>query len=333
MAARLNMQKPMAENTIPDSEASGVAPRRGYGYVILAAMCWAAGGSASKFLFNSGITPFQVVQLRLTISTTILALWLLLRHRNLFKIDGKDVPYFLVLGTLGMAAVNITYLFAISRLNVAVAILLEYLAPIFIALYTVLFMRDRLTALMKLAIICAVAGCYLVVGAYNLNILNMNIAGIISGLLAAVSFAWWSVHGEYGMRRYNPWTVLFYAILVASVEWNIIHPPLESLLHGYTSRIWFWILFIGTVGTVLPFGFYYEGINLIRSTRASITSTLEPIMAGIFAFIFLNEVMEIPQLVGGGLVITAVILLQIKQEHDDKAPNLIRNRAKKENSA
>ena len=145
---------------------------------------------------------------------------------------------------------------------------------------------------MKLAIVCAIAGCYLVVGAYNINILNMNIAGIISGLLAALAFAWWSIHGEYGMRRYNPWTVLFYAMLVASVEWNILHPPLESLLHVYTIQIWFWIIFIAIVGTVLPFGFYYEGINLIRSTRASITSTLEPIMAGIFAFIFLNEVME-----------------------------------------
>jgi drug/metabolite transporter (DMT)-like permease len=327
------MQRPLAEKTAPESNASGVIPRRGYGFVILAAMCWAAGGSASKFLFNSGITPFQVVQLRLTISTTILALWLLWRHRNLFRIDGKDVPYFLVLGTLGMAAVNITYLFAISRLNVAVAILLEYLAPIFIALYAVLFMRDRLTALMKLAIICAVAGCYLVVGAYNMNILNLNIAGIISGLLAALAFAWWSVHGEYGMRRYNPWTVLFYAMLVASVEWNILHPPLESLLHGYTSPIWFWIIFISVVGTVLPFGFYYEGINLIRSTRASITSTLEPIAAGIFAFIFLNEVMEPLQLVGGGLVIAAVILLQIEQEHDEKAPNLMRAQAKNKKPA
>ena len=327
------MQRPIAEKTADESNASGINPRRGYGYVILAAVCWAAGGSASKFLFNNGITPFQMVQLRLTTATMMLTLWLLWRHRNLFKIEGKDLPYFLVLGTLGMAAINITYLFAISRLNVAVAILLEYLASIFIALYAVVFMRDRLTALMKLAIVCAIAGCYLVVGAYNINILNMNIAGIISGLLAALAFAWWSIHGEYGMRRYNPWTVLFYAMLVASVEWNILHPPLESLLHAYTIQIWFWIIFIAIVGTVLPFGFYYEGINLIRSTRASITSTLEPIMAGIFAFIFLNEVMEPLQLVGGGLVITAVILLQIKQEHDDKAPSFMRAQSNKENTA
>jgi drug/metabolite transporter (DMT)-like permease len=185
-------------------------------------------------------------------------------------------------------------------------------------------MRDRLSGLTKLAIIFAVSGCYLVVGAYNINILNMNLAGIISGLLAALAFAWWSVHGEYGMRRYNPWTVLFFAMLVAAVEWNILHAPLESLLHAYRFEIWFWIIFIATVGTILPFGLYYEGINLIRSTRASITSTLEPIMAGVFAFFFLGEVVEPLQLLGGGLVIAAVIMLQIRQEHDEKAPNFLR---------
>jgi drug/metabolite transporter (DMT)-like permease len=323
------MQRPIVEKPEVESRITAITPRRGFAYVVLAAVCWAAGGSASKFLFNNGITPFQMVQLRLTIATAILALWLLCRSRNLLKIEGKDVFYFLVLGTLGMAAVNITYLFAISRLNVAVAILLEYLASIFIALYAVVFMRDRLTALTKLAIICAVSGCYLVVGAYNINILNLNLAGIISGLLAALAFAWWSVHGEYGMRRYNPWTVLFFAMLVATVEWNILHPPMESLLHVYTVEIWFWILFIAIIGTILPFGLYYEGINLIRSTRASITSTLEPIMAGIFAFFFLNEVMEPLQLLGGGLVIAAVIMLQVKQEHDEKAPGLIRTQAEK----
>lgn len=306
------------------NETSNKILRRGYAFVILAAVTWASAGSASKFLFHSGITPFPMVQLRLTLSTVFLFLWLLIKNASLLRIDTKDIIYFLVLGTLGMAAVNISYLFAISRLNVAAAILLEYLAPIFIALYTVIFQREKLSRPTILAILCASIGCYLVVGAYNLDILNMNLAGIISGLCAAMAFAWWSVHGEYGMRRYNPWTVLFYAFLVATIEWNILHPPLEAFRHAYSPVVWGWIFYIAIVGTILPFGAYYEGINLIRSTRASITSTLEPIVAGIFSFLFLNEIMAPLQLMGGVLVIAAIILLQIKQEYDDKAPGLIR---------
>jgi drug/metabolite transporter (DMT)-like permease len=298
--------------------------RLGYLFVLLAATCWASGASASKFLFTSGVTPFQLVQLRITTAVAFLFLWLLWRHRGLLRIDRSDVPYFLLLGTFGMAAINITYLYAISKLNVAAALILEYLAPVIIAIYTAVFQRERLSVLTTGAILAAVAGCYLVVGAYNLDLLQLNIAGIVSGLGAACAFAWWSVHGEYGMHRYNPWTVLFYALLVAAVEWNILHPPLEAFLQPYSPATWGWVVFVAVVGAILPFGLYYEGINRIRATRASITSTIEPIAAGLLSFIFLGEAMAPLQIAGGALVIAAIVLLQLKQEHDEKAPALIR---------
>ena len=95
-------------------------------------------------------------------------------------------------------------------------------------------------------------------------------------------------------------------------------------MHAYTPVQWMWILYIGVMGTLVPFGLYLEGINLIRSTRASITATLEPITAGIISYIFLNEIMEIPQITGGVIVIASIILLQLNQKQDDKAPSIIR---------
>jgi drug/metabolite transporter (DMT)-like permease len=309
---------------IVEADSFKTSNRRGYLFVVLAAACWASGASASKFLFNSGVTPFQLVQLRITTAVVFLFLWMLCRKRSLFRVDRRDLVYFLLLGTFGMAAINITYLYAISKLNVAAALILEYLAPVVIALYTVLFQRERLNGWTVAAIAAALSGCYLVVGAYNLNLFQLNIAGILSGLGAAGAFAWWSVHGEYGMRRYNPWTVLFYALLVAAVEWNLLHPPLEAFMHAYSPATWGWIVFVALVGAILPFGLYYEGISRIRATRASITSTLEPIMAGVLSFIFLGEVMAPLQILGGGLVISSIVLLQVKPEHDALAPAIFR---------
>ncbi len=298
--------------------------RTGYLFVVLAAAFWASGASASKFLFNTGVTPFKLVQLRITTAAVLLFVWLALRHRHLLRIDRKDIGYFLVLGTLGMAAVNIAYLYAISRLNVAAALVLEYLAPVFIAVYTVCFQREPISRWTAAATAAALVGCYLVVGAYNLGLFQLNLPGILSGLGAALAFAWWSVHGEYGMHRYNPWTVLFYALVVAGIEWNLLQPPLESFMHPYPPAAWGWVLYIAVGGTILPFGLYYEGINRIRATRASITSTLEPIMAGIFSFLFLGEVMAPLQILGGVLVIGAIVMLQLRQEHDMKAPAILR---------
>jgi len=300
-------------------------PSRGYFFVIFAAVLWAVSGSSAKFLFNSGITPFQLVQLRITIAVMGLFLWILLRNPSLLKIDRRDILYFAMFGTFGMGALQFTYLFAISKINVAAAILLQYMAPSFIAVHAVVFARDKLSLPTIMALLGATFGCYLVVGAYNLDVLAMNIAGIVSGILSAISFAWYSIHGEYGMRRYNPLTVLFYALLFAALMWNILHRPLEAFFHPYNVVQWEWIMYIGVMGTLVPFGLYLEGVNLIRATRASITATLEPITAGVISFIFLNEILEPLQIIGGLLVIASIIILQIKQEYDEKAPALIRS--------
>lgn len=300
------------------------SPRWGYFFVIIAALLWAVSGSSAKYLFQQGISPFQLVQLRITLAAVCLFLWLLLNKKHLLRIGRTDWIYFMILGTFGMAAVQFTYLYAISKIHVAAAILLQYLAPVFIVLFSVLFAGEKLKKANATAIILATSGCWLVVGAYNLDVLSMNMLGILSGIASAVAFAWYSVHGEYGMRKYNPWTVLFYALLFATVVWNVFHPPLEAFFHAHTLVEWWWIFYIAIFGTILPFGFYLEGINLIRATRSSITGTLEPITAGFLAYIFLNEAMEPLQLAGGVLVISAIVLLQVRQEFDDKAPALIR---------
>jgi drug/metabolite transporter (DMT)-like permease len=301
-------------------------PRKGYLCVVTAAIFWAVSGSAGKYLFNHGVTPYQVVQMRVTLAAALLFLWLLARNRLRLRIAPRDIAYFAILGITGLAMVQFTYFYTISKIKVAAAILLEYLAPVFIAIYAVTFAREKLTWPTAAAVTLATLGCYLVVGAYNLNLFAMNKVGLLSGLASAVSFAWYSVYGEIGMRRYSPWTVLFYAFLFAALFWNIAHPPLEAFHHPYRLVDWAWILYIAVLGTLIPFGLYLYGINLIRSTRASITATLEPITAALVSYLFLGETLEKLQMAGGLFVIGAVILLQIRQEFDDSTPELVRAR-------
>jgi len=285
---------------------------------------WGVSGSSSKFLFHSGISAFQLVQLRITIAAAALFLWLLVRDPALLRIERRDIAYFIVLGAVAMAALQFTYLFAISRIQVAAAILLQYLAPSIIALYSVVIVRDKMQATTAVAVIGATVGCYLVVGAYNLDFFGMNIVGILGGVGAAVSFAWYTIQGEYGMRRYDPWTVLFYAVFFAAVVWNLLQPPLASFRQAYSLVQWGWILYVAIMGTLLPFGLYFKAVSLIRSTHASITATLEPIVAGIVSYLYLDEIMAPLQIFGGVLVIASVVLLQIRPQKDPNRPAGIR---------
>jgi len=290
--------------------------RLGYLYVSLAAVLFAISGTSSKFLFNSGITPYQLIQMRTTVAVTGLLIWFGLRNSAFLKISVKDLPYFLVLGVFGIGAAQFLYLYTISKINVAAAILLHYTGPVFVALYVGFVQRHTIGFISILAILGTLVGCFLVVGAYNLQLLALNRIGIISGLLAAVSFAIYSVLSEYGMRKYTPWSVLLYGMLFAALMWNVLHPPLEAFRHRYSPDQWGWIFFIGTCGTIFPFGLYFEGIKRIRPTHASITATLEPISAGVIASIYLGEAMAPLQIIGGLIVIVSIIMLQLNNPNN-----------------
>ncbi len=286
----------------------------GYITVLTATFLWAISGTSGKYLFERGLTPQELVQLRLSISVVLLFVFLYLKSRSLLKVAKKDIFYFALLGMVGMGMVQFTYFYAISKIKVAVAILLEYLAPSFITLYSMIFLKERPGFFVIASLLGATAGCYLVVGAYNVDILSMNKEGIIGGLGAALSFAFYSVYGEKGMKKYNPWIVLFYAILFASILWNIIHPPFKAFAKSYSFIEWMLIFYIALFGTIIPFRLYLEGIKRIGATRASVTAIMEPIFAGFISWIVLTETFEMIQIFGGILVITSIIVLQLRKE-------------------
>jgi drug/metabolite transporter (DMT)-like permease len=297
---------------------------KGYLCVVVAALMWASSGTAGKALFDAGMSPFDLVQIRVILASAIILLVFLFFSRDLLRIRPRDIPFFLFLGGVVMAVVTGSYLYTISKIQVAAAILIQYLAPIFVAIFAMLFWKERPTFLKIAALFLAFGGCFLVVGGYNLKLLQMNLLGILGGLTSAITFAGYSLLGERAMHRYKPWTVLFYALAFSALTWHVVYPPFTYFRAGYSLAEWGWIFYISIVGTILPFGLFFAGINHIRSTRASITATLEPIFAGFLAFMLLGERLLLLQVVGGCMVILAIVVLQLQQEHDELAPALIR---------
>lgn len=282
----------------------------GYLHVAAAAALWASSASLAKFLFHKGLSPIHLMQLRTTISASLLFLWFLMTKLGTLSIGRHDVMYFVRLG-VALAVSQLTYLYAVSRIHVAAAILLQYQAPLIIVLYSVLFAREKLTGFTIAAVSGATLGCYFMVGAYNLHVLDMSRAGIISGLISAAAFAYYSVKSEYGVRAHTPWKTLCYALLIAAVMGNLFASPLTAFMQNYSLTSWMAILYISVCGTLLAFGLYNEGIKRIRPAHASITATLEPVIAGIVSYFFLGEVLGTLQVFGAGMVILSVLLLQI----------------------
>jgi drug/metabolite transporter (DMT)-like permease len=291
-----------------------------YLLIVCAAVLWASAGTTSKYLFNAGMSPYTLAQYRVSFSSLLIFAYLLAFSRDTLRIKVRDLRYLVVLGAVGMGGVQVTYLFAISKIKVAMAILLQYMAPFFVATYSWLFLRESMDRWKVLSILLAFVGCVLVVEAYRVSFFSLNIEGVAAGLLSAGFFSFYSLLGERVMGRYSAWTTLFYALVSAAVLFNILLPIENIILWKAELRWCLSVVYIIVCGTLLPFGLYYMGIEHLRSTRASIVATLEPISAGFLSFIFLGELLTPWQIFGGLLVIAAIVIIQSRQEIDLEAP-------------
>ncbi len=90
--------------------------------------------------------------------------------------------------------------------------------------------------------------------------------------------------GEKGLKKYNPWTLILYGFGFAAVFYSILISPVKIISGGHSLKVWIAFIYIAIFSTLIPFGLYLKGIEHIRATRASITATWEPVLAGLHGF-------------------------------------------------
>jgi len=164
------------------------------------------------------------------------------------------------------------------------------------------------------SLLLAMLGCYFVVGGYQFDLLRLNKVGIVSGVASSLFFTFYALYGEKGLKKYDPWTLILYGFGFGALFYWILFSPMKFITGGYSLKMWIAFLYIAIFATLIPFGFYFKGIERVRATRASITATWEPVIAGFAAYVVLGEVLYPLQILGGIGVIAAVVLLQIGRE-------------------
>ncbi len=299
---------------------------RGYALAGLAATCWATGGLTAKWLFTpegSQTAAWRVSALGITVDPVVLSgarafsafsillVYLLVSRRGALSVERRHFPFLAVFGVVGLAGVHLTYFKAISYTNVATAILLEYLAPVIVLLFSVLFLGERLTWTLPSGVLLSVVGCALVVGAIGGDGLAVSFEGIAWGLASAVFFAAYSLMGRYAAPRFSPWTLLVFGLGFASVFWFLYLGGPTGVSSAFaTPASTAAVLFIAVMSTIIPFAAFLKALHYVDPTRATIVATLEPVIAGIAAFVVFGEVFGTVQLLGAVLVLVAIIVIQ-----------------------
>ena len=133
---------------------------KGYLLVITAAAMWGTNGVAAKYLFNQGLSPSMLVQMRSASSFIILFGTLALFKRELIRLSKKDLPFLITFAIVGMGMVNFMYFYTVSKTNVVTAVLLQYSGIVFIAIFAVSFQGERLTWIKVISLVSAFSGCF-----------------------------------------------------------------------------------------------------------------------------------------------------------------------------
>jgi drug/metabolite transporter (DMT)-like permease len=289
--------------------------------VSLALGAAAAMGSAApalKALDSTDLTAVNVVQVRTIVSAAMLMTVALVLRRGRLRVARRD--WWLVggYGAVSLAANQLVFTMALSRLSVGVALLLEYLAPVLVALWVRFVQRKEVSGLAWLGIVCTLFGLALVGRVWADNALDGIGFGL--GVLAAATMAARFVLADKGLRRHDPVVLAAWGATVSAGVLALTGPvapfPMAELadevdLNGTGVPMPLLVLWVGVVGTAAGALLAIAAQRWLAPTSASLVLSLEVVVGAAAAYAALGETPTGTQLVGGAVMLAGVALAQV----------------------
>ena len=284
---------------------------RGFLLLFLAVLFWGGSAPLGKFLIVTRFDTLIIVQTRTSLAFVLLLIYFLLMNRNVFRVELRDIWKFAMLGVIGVAITNYTYYYTVKEASVATAILVQYTAPVWIVMYSVLFLKeDRLDRVTIVSLVIALVGCYFAVTSGSMQSINLKGWATITGPLSAFTFAYQVIGTKQLIKRYSLWTLLLYMFGFSAIFWLCVNPPWNVIAKHYQYSDWGILWVFAIVSILIPQMAFASGLKYLDASTAGIISVMEPVIAIVAAFLILGESLSVIQMFGGLMVLFAVGLLQ-----------------------
>ena len=296
-------------------------PLLGYAMVMTAAALWAVNGTVSKVILASGLSSLRLAEIRSTGAFLLLAIVLAAARPASLRLRRRELPHLVFFGAVGLALVQWFYFLAIHRLAIGIALLIEYLAPVLVALWARFVMHQRVRSRIWVALALALIGLSLVVEIWSG--LSLDAAGVAAALAGAMSYALYLLLAEHGVGGRDPVSLVCFGFLFAALVWAVVQPwwtfpgnvvgddiSLRGHLASWHLPVWSLMAWMVVLGTIVPFGLLVASLRHVAATRVAIVAMLEPVVATVVAYAWLGEALTRVQLAGGGVVLAAIFLAQ-----------------------
>lgn len=283
----------------------------GYTFILLAALCWGSAGVIAKHWAATGFADALLLsQTRVAFSWMVLFVWLAFSRRALLKINRADFLRFALLGIVGMAGANFLLYFAIGRMNVAVADLIQFTAPILVATYLALRGVEPMDMPKAVALVLSLAGCALALNLTGSSV-SLPLIGALSAFGSALCFAFVIVYGKRLNERYSLWTYLHYGLLAGTIFWCCVNPPNKILPRLADPASAMRLVAFAMLSILAPYTFFFNGLKRVAASRAAIVSTFEPVVMALGSWLALGDPLHPVQVLGIALVLAAIVLVEL----------------------
>jgi drug/metabolite transporter (DMT)-like permease len=306
-----------------DEERVARRPALGYVLVLGAVVLWSVNATVAKVVIDSaGLSPLRLAEVRATGGALLLFAAVALIRPTSLRLSLREASFLAAFGIAGLAFVHLFYFVAITHLDIGIALVIQYLAPVLIALWARFFVREPVRRRLWVALALSLVGLSLVVEVWTGG--GIDGIGFAASFAAAFAYALYILMAERRLQRgRDAYSLLGWGFVFAACFWAVAQPwwtfpggvvttdvSLLGRLAGIELPAWLLMAYIVVLGTIVPFLLMISALHHIPATRATVIAMAEPVLAGVVAYAWLREDLGAEQIAGGILVLAGIVLAQ-----------------------
>ena len=280
--------------------------------VAVASVIWGSNGVIVNHVF---LPSYTIAFFRVFFATLSLWLGVLLTQRwRDMRVRGA----WRILVILGLLlALGWAFLFqAMKLIPIGNAVLLNYTAPVFVALLAPIILRERVRRTTLYALALSVAGILLISSTQDFQVHDLSLLGVVSALSAGFLYALFVVFAKKTLTNLSGYSVALYSYSFSSV---FLVPSLVQVDLSISLSSWLLLVLLGVFNTAFAVTLYLRGLRLIKAQEAAVLTYIEPASAVGFGYLLLAQQPTPTMIVGGLLILSAGYIVASKTEEVSKA--------------
>ena len=279
---------------------------KGFIYIVIATCAFGTMPVLSSIAIENGGNSTSILLARFIIVSLFYIIYM--KYRGLsWNVGKKNSIALIILGFVAYGNVAMLFFLAMKYISPAVGEMLLYTYPAMVTIGAVFFLKEGFSVKKGLSLLLAFGGCALVLWS---PVLKIDFRGVILAVLTALFYAIYILGNRKLLDTIHPVVAAAYMAVCCCVYFTLVGVATHSLDFHFNLTLIAVVLVFAFWSTIAGMLCFLKGLVLLGATKASITSTFEPVFTVVLSYIILHDKVTYIQIIGGALILSSVLLLQ-----------------------